>query len=35
MSGLLWDIVYEMAELLEINTGVQETTANVVVDSYN
>jgi hypothetical protein len=35
MSGLLWDIVYDMAELLDINTGVQETTANVVVDSYN
>jgi hypothetical protein len=35
MSGLLWDIVYDMAELMEINTGVQETTANVVVDSYN
>ncbi len=35
MSGLLWDIVYDMAELMEINTGVQETTANVVVDSYS
>ena len=35
MSGLLWDIVYDMAELLDINTGVQETTANVMVDSYN
>jgi hypothetical protein len=35
MQGPLWDIVSSMAEWMEITTGVQEVTANVVVDSYN
>jgi hypothetical protein len=35
MQGPLWDIVNSMAEWMEITTGVQEVTANVVVDSYN
>ncbi len=35
MQGPLWDIVSCMAEWMEITTGVQEVTANVVVDSYN
>jgi hypothetical protein len=35
MQGPLWDIVNNMAEWMEITTGVQEVTANVVVDSYN
>jgi hypothetical protein len=35
MQGPLWDIVSNMAEWMEITTGVQEVTANVVVDSYN
>jgi hypothetical protein len=35
MQGLLWDIVSNMADWMEITTGVQEVTANVVVDSYN
>jgi transcription elongation factor Elf1 len=35
MQGPLWEIVSSMAEWMEITTGVQEVTANVVVDSYN
>jgi len=35
MQGPLWDIINSMAEWMEITTGVQEVTANVVVDSYN
>jgi hypothetical protein len=35
MQGPLWDIVNSMAEWMEITTGVQEVTANFVVDSYN
>jgi transcription elongation factor Elf1 len=35
MQGPLWELVSSMAEWMEITTGVQEVTANVVVDSYN
>jgi len=33
--GPMWDIVNGILEWMDITTGVQETTANVVVDSFN
>jgi hypothetical protein len=35
MEGPLVQVLDGIVEWMEINTGVQETTANVVVDSYN
>jgi hypothetical protein len=35
MEGPIWAILQHISEWMEITTGVQETTANVVVDSYN
>jgi hypothetical protein len=35
MEGPIWAILQHISEWMEITTGVTETTANVVVDSYN
>jgi hypothetical protein len=35
MEGPIWTVLQHISEWMEITTGVQETTANVVVDSYN
>jgi hypothetical protein len=35
MEGPIWSILQSISDWMEITTGVQETTANVVVDSYN
>jgi hypothetical protein len=35
MEGPIWAILQNISEWMEVTTGVQETTANVVVDSFN
>jgi hypothetical protein len=35
MEGPIWSVLQNISDWMEITTGVQETTANVVVDSYN
>jgi hypothetical protein len=35
MEGPIWAILQNISEWMDVTTGVQETTANVVVDSFN
>ena len=35
MEGPIWAILQNIADWMDVTTGVQETTANVVVDSFN
>jgi hypothetical protein len=35
MEGPIWSVLQNISDWMEITTGVQETTENVVVDSYN
>jgi hypothetical protein len=35
MEGPIWSVLQNISDWMEITTGVRETTANVVVDSYN